>query len=281
MTETPAERLRVAVIGHVEHVSIGRAPSLPPPGEIAHLDEPCQIAGGGGGIAFHQLVRSPGEVHLFTAVGSDEAGQAIERRLRGIRAELHIARRDAPHTRDLAVITADGERTIFVVGEPLHPRRSDDLPWNVLAACDAVYFTGQDPETLVEARTARLLVVTSRRREALEKSGVRADVVVGSTKDRREYSTLADYAPPPSALVMTEGAKGGYVETADGVTRFPPTPVAGKIVGSYGSGDTFAAALTWYLARGFPLVEACTRAGKHGAAVLRGINPLEWQMELE
>ncbi len=80
---------------------------------------------------------------------------------------------------------------------------------------------------------------------------------------------------------MTEGAKGGYIETADGVTRFPPTPVAGKVVGSYGSGDTFAAALTWYLARGFALVEACTRAGKHGAAVLRGINPLEWQLELE
>jgi len=280
MTATPPERLRLAVIGHVEHVSIGRAAALPQPGEIAHLGEPCQIAGGGGGIAFHQLVRSPAEVHLFTAVGSDEAGKAVERALGKIRAEIHIARRDAPHTRDLAVITPDGERTIFVIGEPLHPRRTDDLPWDVLSTCDAVYFTGQDPETLVEARRARLLVVTSRRREALAASGARADAIVGSTKDKREYSKLADYAPTPSALVMTEGARGGYIETADGVTRFPPTPVAGKIVGSYGSGDTFAAALTWYLARGFPRVDACTRAGKHGAAVLRGINPLAWQIEL-
>jgi ribokinase len=277
----PPERLRLAVIGHVEHVSIGRVAALPLPGEIAHLEEPCQIAGGGGGIAFHQFVRSPAEVHLFTAVGSDEAGQAVERALAAIHAEIHIARRDAAHTRDLAVVTPDGERTIFVVGEPLHPRRSDELPWDLLATCDAVYFTGQDPETLIEARNARVLVVTSRRREALASSGVRADVIVGSTKDRREYSTLADYTPEPSALVMTEGAKGGYIETPEGVTRFPPTPIAGPIVGSYGSGDTFAAALTWYLARGFPLLDACTRAGKHGAAVLRGINPLEWQMELE
>jgi ribokinase len=281
MTLIAPERMRVAVIGHVEHVSIGRAAALPAPGEIAHLEEPCQIAGGGGGIAFHQLARSPGEIHLFTALGNDEAAQAVERAIRAVHAKLHIARREATHTRDLAVITPDGERTIFVIGEPLHPRRSDDLPWDVLATCDAAYFTGQDPGTLVEARKARVLVITSRRREALAKSGVRADIIVGSTKDRREYSALAEYEPQPSALVMTEGAHGGYIETTDGVTRFPPTPPDGKIVGSYGSGDTFAAALTWYVARGFPLVEACTRAGKHGAAVLRGINPLEWQLELE
>ncbi|MEX0749667.1 MAG: PfkB family carbohydrate kinase, partial [Dehalococcoidia bacterium] len=246
-----------------------------------HLAESCTIAGGGAGIAFHQLARSPGEVHLFTATGSDEAGHAVERALSRIPAEIHIARRDLPHTRDLAVITPDGERTIFVIGEPLHPRLRDDLPWEVLETCDAVYFTGQDPETLIEARKARVLVVTSRRKQALDASGVRADVVVGSTKDKREFSVLSDYTPSPAALVMTEGERGGYIETRDGVVRFPAPVVPDRTVAAYGAGDTFAAALTWYLARGFPLLEACTRAGRHGGAVLRGINPLEWQMELE
>ena len=116
---------------------------------------------------------------------------------------------------------------------------------------------------------------------ALVASGVSADVVVGSTRDPREASTLADYAVPPRALVMTQGAAGGYVETAAGTTQWSASPAPDPIVGSYGSGDTFAAALTWYLARGHDLVEACKRAAKHGAAVLRGINPLDWQLELE
>jgi ribokinase len=282
MTTADSTSLRVAVIGHVEHVTIGRADALPRPGEIVHLDETVWIPGGGGGIAFHQLVRGPGDVHLFTAIGNDDAGAAVERAIRATGAHVHVARRDEePHTRDLVIVTPGGERTIFVVGEPLHPHRTDGLPWDVLATCDAVYFTGQDPHTLVAARKARVLVVTARRRHVLAASGVRADAVVGSTKDQREASTLADYPVPPLALVMTEGAAGGYVETADGVARFPAATPPERVVGTYGSGDSFAAALTWYLARDLPVVEACSRAAAHGAAVLRGVNPLEWQLELE
>lgn len=273
--------LTLALIGHVEHVTIGLAPALPVPGDIVHLQDPIWIPGGGGGIAFHQLVRSSAEVHLFTALGNDDAARDVERAITATGAHIHAAHRDEPHTRDLAIITPDGERTIFVVGAPLHPRRADDLPWDVLAKCDAVYFTGQDPETLVAARQARVLVVTARRIEALIASGVRADVVVGSTRDPREATTLADYAVRPHALVMTQGGAGGYVETAAGTTQWPASAGPDPIVGSYGSGDTFAAALTWYLARGHDPVEACKRAAKHGAAVLRGVNPLDWQLELE
>ena len=63
--------MRLAVIGHVEHVTIAPVPALPAPGEIVHLDEPKVIAGGGGGIAFFQLARSDAEVHLFTAFGNE------------------------------------------------------------------------------------------------------------------------------------------------------------------------------------------------------------------
>ena len=31
--------LRIAVIGHVEHVTIGRVPAVPAPGDIAHLEQ--------------------------------------------------------------------------------------------------------------------------------------------------------------------------------------------------------------------------------------------------
>jgi ribokinase len=273
-------KLRLAVIGHVEHATIGRLATLPAASEIAHVRDAGWIPGGGGGIAFHQLTRSTAEVHFFTAVGSDEAGQQVAREIDRTGAHIHAARRDEPHTRDLIIITPDGQRTIFVVGPPLHPRREDPLPWDVLATCDGAYFTGQDPATLLAAREARVLVVTGRRSEALAASGVRADVIVGSLNDPREAARLTDFAVPPAALVMTDGERGGRIETADGIVRFPAGPTPEHIISSYGAGDTFAGALTWYAARGLPLEEACARASEHAAAVLRTLDPLSGQTPL-
>lgn len=273
--------LRLAVVGHVEHVTLGRVPALPAPGGIAHLAEPRWFPGGGGGVALLQLARSDAEVHLFTALGDDEAGRQVEQALAQAGAHLHAARRPGPHTRDVVLVTPDGERTIVVVGEPLHPRADDALPWELLAGCDAVYFTAQDPEALRACRAARKLVVSARRREALTASGVRADVVLGSAHDPREASALADYPVPPAALVMTEGAAGGCVETAAGITRFA-APASPPVTGAaYGAGDSFAGALTYYLGAGLPVVDACLRAGPHGAAVLAGLDPRETQLPLD
>lgn len=273
--------VRIAVVGHVEHVVIAPVQRLPAAGEIVHLDDMVWLPGGGGGTAYFQLVRSPAELHLFTALGNDDAAAVVSERIHASGGHVHAVRRSLPHTRDVVLITPDGERTILVMGEPLHPELNDPLPWELLRTCRAVYFTGQDPEVLRAARAAELLVLTSRRADALARSGVRADVVVGSSLDTREASTLRDYPVPPKALVMTEGAKGGYVETADGVTRFPAPPSSGPPRGAYGAGDSFAGALTWYLAAGLAIEAACARAAEHGAAVLRGINPLEHQLPLD
>lgn len=273
--------MRVAVIGHVEHITLGRVARVPGPGEIAHAEDVRTFPGGGGGIAFFQLTRSPGEVHLFTALGSDEAAAQVRKRIEATAARLHAAQRAQPHTRDLVLITPDGERTIVVLGEPLHPRRDDPLPWEVLATCDAAYFTGQDPETLRAARAARLLVVTARRRQALIASGVRADIVVGSALDPREASTLADYRVRPAVLVMTEGFAGGRIETAEGTRRFAAPHVSPPRGGAYGAGDSFAGALTWYAGLGLSIDEACARAAYHGAAVLGSFEPISAQLPLD
>jgi ribokinase len=271
--------LRLAVVGHVEHVTLGRVAALPGAGDIAHLEEPRWFPGGGGGVAFAQLARSAAELHLFTALGDDEAARDVEAALAATGARIHAARRSEPHTRDVVLVTPDGERTIVVVGEPLHPRRDDPLPWEVLASCDAAYFTAQDPAALAAARAARILVVTARRREALVRSGVRADVAVGSAADPRERWALSEYPVAPGALVLTDGERGGRVETAAGTERFaaPPAPRGG---GAYGAGDSFAGALTFYLAAGEPVLAACRRASRHGAAVLRGLDPREHQLPL-
>jgi ribokinase len=275
--------VRIAVIGHVEHITLGRVPAVPRAGEIAHLEEPRFFPGGGGGIAFFQLTRSKAKVLLYTALGNDEAAAAVRGRIAATRAQIFAAERQTAHTRDLVMITPDGERTIVVVGEPLHPEHADALPWDELSSCDAVYFTAQDPAAIAAARAARILVVTARRRAALIRSGVRADVVLGSALDSREACTLDDFPPQqrPAALVLTEGAAGGVVYTAEGGRRFPAPQRSGKVRGAYGAGDSFAGALTYYLAKGLPVLEACTRAGHHGAAVLGALEPLEAQAWLD
>ncbi len=158
-----AARPRIAVVGHAQHVTLAAVPSLPRPGDILHLEAPTWMAGGGGAITFFQLVRSPAEVHFFTAIGDDALGAAVKQRLVATGASIHTARREPPHSADLVLVTPDGERTIVVMQPPLQARFADPLPWDVFATCDAVFFTGQDPEILRAARAARLVVVTARR----------------------------------------------------------------------------------------------------------------------
>lgn len=273
-----AARFRIAVVGHAQHVTLAAVPALPAPGEILHLERPTVMAGGGGAITFFQLARSPADVHFFTALGDDDAGADVAARLAASGATIHAATRPGPHSRDLVLITPDGERTIVVMQPPLQNRIDDPLPWDLFATCDAVFFTGQDPAVLRAARAAKLLVVTARRAPVIAASGVEVDVAVGSLNDPRESAN--DYPVPPRALVLTDGARGGVVRTAAGEERFAAPPSPARFVGSYGAGDSFAGALTWYLVAGLPIGDACARAGAHGAAVLAGIDPLPHQLPL-
>ncbi len=126
-----------------------------------------------------------------------------------------------------------------------------------------------------------MLVAATRRRDAIVRSGVRVDVALGSAADERELCRRADFHPAPRALVLTEGGAGGTIETAVGVERFAAPPPVARRVGSYGAGDSFAAALTFFLAAGLGVRQACDRAGAYGAAVLSGIDPRDHQLRLE
>jgi ribokinase len=273
---------RIAVVGHVEHVTLGRADGVPRPGDVVHLRAPRFLPGGGGGIAFAQLCKSDAEVHLFTALGHDEGGRAVHARLPVAPARIHVhaATRAEDHPRVVVYIDGEGRRTIIVTGGPLQPTATDPLPWSTLADCDAVYFTGADPESLRLARRAHLLVVTARRSAALQAAGIAPDVIVGSLSDPRENAPLDAYEPRPGALVLTDGPRAIQVITAQGSTLVDAPPSPASVVGDYGAGDSFAGALTFFLAHHLGTEEACRRAAVHGAAVLRGIDPLEVQAPL-
>ncbi|HRH00402.1 MAG TPA: PfkB family carbohydrate kinase, partial [Polyangiaceae bacterium] len=143
---------RIAVVGHAEHVCLGRTAALPAPGDIVHLSGARALVGGGGALAFAQLCRSDAEAHFFTAVGDDEAGREVEAWLGALGGRVHAARRAAPHPRVVGVVDAEGRRTLFVTSPPLQPTATDALPWEKVADLDAVYFTGDDPGSLRLAR---------------------------------------------------------------------------------------------------------------------------------
>ena len=274
-------QIRIAVIGHVEYVVIARVPALPQPGEILHLDEPLWIPGGGGGITFAQLAKSPAELHLFTAFGDDDAAADARARVEEMGATIHAADRESPQTRDVVLLTPNGERTIVVVGRPLHATLDDPLDWSILDGCRAVFFSAEDPRLLRRARAAEILVVTARRQEAIAGSGDRGG------RDRRQRVRSARSEHARRLRRAAEGARDDRRRCGrahrDGARRRrgSPAPPAPPVTGAaYGAGDSFVGALTWYLACGLSVEDACVRAGPHGAAVLRGINPLETQLPL-
>jgi ribokinase len=106
------------------------------------------------------------------------------------------------------------------------------------------------------------------------------DVIIGSCSDPRENAPLDTYLPRPGALVLTDGPRAVRIFGPTGTALVDPPPAPAHAVGDYGAGDSFAGALTYFLAYGLSLEDACRRAGPHGAAVLRGIDPIQMQIDL-
>jgi ribokinase len=262
---------RIAVIGHVEWLTHSRG-ELPPRGEIVMLEDSIEEPAGGGGVSAVQVANLGAECLFYTALGDDETGQRIASGLaaRGVR--VLAAPREGHHARALS-ITGDGsvDRTIFVMDVAPWPMASDPLPWKELATCEAVYFTGRDPETLRAARAARHVVVTGRRRDVLEESGVRIDLLVASAADPAEAVRPEDLPVPPGAIVWTEGGHGGHWRDESGREgRWAPATVPGEPVDAYGCGDCFVAGVTVGLGRDLGLQAALELGARCGATCLTG-----------
>ena len=273
--------MRVAVVGHVEWVEFVRVERVPATGEIIHAQEWWQEPGGGGAVAAVQLRKLAGGCTFLTALAHEPLGSRTFKELRRHRLDVHAAWRDGEEQRrKIAFVDAAGERTLTVLGARLVPHAAgDDLPWDDLAACDAVYFTGGDAAALRAARAARVLVATPRAQPVLAEAGVELDVLVGSGSDEGERYRPGDIDPAPRLVVQTAGARGGSWEAADGssgtwAAAEPPGPVGD----AYGCGDSFAAGLTWGLGAGMGVTEAIEVAARCGAHALTGRGAVSGQL---
>jgi ribokinase len=271
---------RVAVVGHVEWVDFALVDHAPAPGEIVTANEHFALPAGGGAVAAVQLYKLAGAALFLTALGDDALAAWAAEELRGIAGiELCAAVRRREQRRALTHLDANAERTITVLGDRLVPHGEDALPWERLAAVDGIYFTGGDAAAARAARRARVLVASARAHEALLEAGVAPNVLVASASDAKERAGAAALDPPPAVLVLTDGARGGHWERADGTCgAWPVAPLPGAPVDAYGCGDSFAAGLTYGLAAGMELDDALALAARCGAHCLTGRGPYAGQL---
>lgn len=269
--------MRVAVVGHVEWVEFARVATVPRPGEIVHTLERWEEPAGGGAVAAVQLARLTGSCVLVTALGSDDLGRRSRAELTGLGLDVRAIPDPEPTRRAFTLVDETGERTIIVLGEKLRPRGGDSrLPWRDLAGMDGVYFVSGDSEALRHARSAGTLVATARELATLRDAGVELDALVGSGEDEGELYRPGDLDPPPRLVVTTSAGLGGWVQPGG---PFRPAPIPGPVVDGYGCGDSFAAGLTFALARGDSVDDAVALAARCGAAVMTGRGPYAAQLD--
>ncbi len=275
----PAGHTKVAVVGHVEWVTFARVPHIPTAGEIVHAESPFEEPAGGGAVAAVQLARLEGSCVLVTALGDDEHGRRSAKRLAELGVEVWAARHEDPTRTAVTLVDAGRERTITTFGARLEPRADDaEIPWEQLKSMDAVYFTAGDLGALRAARTAQVLVSSPRALHALG-HGVPLDALVSSAEDALEQREAARAQADARLMVATEGAHGGSYHGHGGDSgTWRSADLPGPPVDSYGCGDSFAAGLTFGLARGLSTPDALQLAARCGAYCLTGRGPYERQL---
>jgi len=267
--------MNVAVVGHVEWIQFARVERVPEPGEIVAAYETWEEVGGGGAVAAVQLAKLNGASTFYTLFGDDELGRRALAELTGHGVQVEAEFVPRPTRRGFTFIDETGERTITVIGEKLHPSTSHHLPWLELGRADGVYFTAGDVSALEAARRARVLVATSRELGTLRRAGVELDALVGSGEDLGEQYHPGDLDPLPKLVVSTAGPLGGWTQPGG---PFRAAPLPGPVSDAYGAGDSFAAGLTYALAKGLERDEALDLASRAGAAAMTGKGPYEGQL---
>ncbi|GAA5054450.1 ribokinase [Streptomyces similanensis] len=128
---------------------------------------------------------------------------------------------------------AEGSRFV------LNPSPPRELPQELLAACDPLIVNEHE-----------------------------AKVILGGDEagDDPEDWARALLARGPRSVVVTLGAEGALVASADGAVRVPSVKV--DAVDTTGAGDAFTAALAWRLGAGASLAEAAAYAARVGAVAV-------------
>ncbi|MFD7402572.1 ribokinase [Streptomyces sp. NPDC059866] len=177
----------------------------------------------------NSIVVSPGANGKLTPADVRAAGSLFHTS-RVVSAQLEI-----PLETVVETVRSLGPGSRFV----LNPSPPRPLPQEVLAACDPLILNEHEAKVIL------------------------GDALVGD--DPADWARIL-LARGPRSVVVTLGAEGSLVASAEGVTRVPSMKV--DAVDTTGAGDAFTAALAWKLGAGASLAEAAAYAARVGAAAV-------------
>lgn len=268
----------IVVVGSVNADLTVNVPRHPSPGET--------LLGAGGGITpggkgANQAVaaaRLGSSVALVGAVGNDEHAQAATRLLVDAAVDLSAVEHVTTPT-GLAVITvaANGENTVMVV-----PGANGEVGASVvdkhaalIGSAELVLLQGEIPADgfarAVELAKGRVVVnlapVIDVDRDALRKADPlivnehEAQLVLG--RDAAPQKCIEELLREFSSVVVTLGASGALIGTADGIEHVLSPAV--QAVDTVGAGDAFTGALCHRLTEGDSLADAARFASRVGA----------------
>ena len=269
---------RIVVVGSCNTDMVVRVPSLPHPGETVIGGTFFTARGGKGANQAVAAARAGGAVTLIACLGDDALGDETLAALAPEGIVLDHVRRMAGARSGVALIVVDerGENSIAVASganallAPGHAASCADLlsrgdilltqletPLeSVLAAARAASGVGarviMNPapaRDLPDELLALVSVIIPNETEAAQIAGV----PVGAERGLEDAAT-ALLRRGVGAVVITLGAAGAYVATADFRETIPGHRVEGR--DTTGAGDVFNGALVVALANGMPLVDA-------------------------
>jgi ribokinase len=259
---------QVLVIGSANADLVVPADRRPGGGETVLGGDTILSPGGKGANTAVAAARLGADVALLGAVGDDPYGELLKRSLAesGVdTAPLRTSER--PTGIAYITVTPDGENSILVSPGANSGLRPEDVE---LYGAEVVVLSLEIPLETVEYAVARaaeggvrtllnLSPAAELSPETLGKLDVllvnehEAAYLLGEEADLPKLLELG-----PKAAVVTLGAKGAAVVTADGVTEVPSPKV--EAVDTTGAGDAFAGALAASLAKGATLTDAARKA---------------------
>lgn len=279
---------RVVVFGSSNTDMTVRTPRLPGAGETILGGSFRSSPGGKGANQAVAARRAGAEVVFLCAVGDDELGERALDLYRQEGLNIEHARTVGGEASGVALIFVDddGENMIGVAsGANLAFTPDDAATWpDSLFRSGDIFLTGLEvPAPAVvaamkRAKAAGMTVILNPAPAPPQGAGETADLLASAdivTPNRGEALALAD-APDegdqtdwpavarsllergPRAVVITLGAEGCLVATADEIQTIPARRV--EAVDTVGAGDAFNGALAAALSEGRPLVEAAAWA---------------------
>jgi ribokinase len=270
----------VVVAGSLNLDLVGRAPSIPAPGETVLGGALARFHGGKGGNQAVAAARLGARVRFFGAVGGDAAGDEL---LAGLAAEGIDAAgvRRVPVATGAALITVSdaGENAITVLpGANLEaplPRGAADLRDACCLLLQMEIAPATNAAWAQAARAAAVPVVLNAAPAGAQVPPLLplADVLLVNESELAQLGG-AEAALGPAAVITTLGARGCRVwqrglQSGQQVAVPGYRLAAEEVVDTTGAGDTFVGALAAALAAGHPLQQAAVQANVAAALSCR------------